>query len=227
MAINIGGDKGPAGKARVVVNKKFINVTFLETPGNVHSNERFDIIPEDAPSWTRNGTYYVQLSSDLLKIYSVRPCGGSHLSQFLRFAARENEQPAPRTIPGGIRTRSDGTRYSVEDSLGFTAILKILGGDYEGFEIPNALTYAFRRGTTGGTDIAGTGTKKLATFLRACGVNFELDTILYSENVLPSLERMLLENLTPVIIELNPMGYPVTIATAPSGMTMPSRKKKE
>ena len=202
VPIKQGADKGPRGLAQVRVSEKKIKVTFED-------DDVYELLPEDVPSYLKKtGKYNVTLDKDDVKMYSARPPGGSHVAKLIDFAHRDEEPPSPKVFQGGVRNRKDGTRYVAEDSLSFTALFKVVDKDspfYE-FEISTFVPYAFKD-FGGDAGVGGKGQRKCEAFLRNTGLDFESDTIPFSDNVLPAVLKILLAKGAVVNLALNQDGY--------------------
>lgn len=205
------GERGPTGKARVSISEKKVKVTF--TDGDV-----YDLLPEDCPKYLttygKSGNYGVSLDRDGVKMYAARPIGGTHVGKFFKFGHKEGEPPAPKVVPGGVRTKKDGTRFTVDDTLQFTALFVITSQEYKDFELSMMIPYAFKE-FSGEAGICGKGMKKLEEFLKAVGIDFETDTIPFSDNVLPALEKIIKAKNVSLIFELSPEGYIDKMMKAP------------
>ena len=212
MAIPIKtGEKGPQGIARVNVSEKKVTVIFED-------GDKFDLTPADCPKYlVKSGKYAVSLNLEGTTMYNARPLGGSHLVRFKEFTHKKDEPPAPKIVSGGLRTKKDGTRFVVDDSVQFGAIFQIVGPDHTGFELAYFVPYAFKNWSDE-TGIGGKGSQKLEAFLRSTGIDFSSDTIPFSDNVLPWLQKFLRTKNTLLIATLTKEGYIDTLASAPSGI---------
>jgi hypothetical protein len=115
--------------------------------------------------------------------------------------------------------RDDGTsfKYSFE---GFTALLKVVRGNWEGVIIPTMLRYNFTDAGDGeSTGIKGTGkySQQLSQFLEFGGIDFDTDTIPLSENVLPWIEKTLTDRSKTFMVVVND-GYVSAFAPAPEAV---------
>lgn len=185
IRLTVSGSYGETGIADVTVTPKRIRAIFED------SGQSFDILPEDALPYLISGRQVVMLSADNTKIVSARPASGTHFIRFDRFTAKDNEPPSPKAREASRMTAKDGRKWDVPVGLDFTSVFKISRGKWKGYELIQKLPYAFQEfEDTGETQIIGYGSKRCAELLQLCGVRFEVDTIPFSENVLPFLEKV-------------------------------------
>jgi len=183
------------GPAKFTLNGRIATVTFLDAQGQPYSFDLDDPNLEHADvSSFPEGAVFATVSGDGSRLYSIRPLTGSFVVKFERFAAPEGELPAPKHYEQTF-TADDGTtrRSSYE---GFTALLRITAGPWAGAILPSFLRYGFvdaGDGVTTGLKSRGRHAERLAAFLEYAGLDLQSDTIPYSENVLPWLEKTLQE----------------------------------
>lgn len=204
-------ERGASGLARVTVSPDKIKVKFEDASSD------YLILPEDAPEGIKTGTFFVTLSSDESKIYSVRPPKGSYWAKFKNFSHKKDELPIYREVAADVKRKKTGETYPVPAHLEFTALFKVTKGDFSWMELPYFMWYAFKAyANSGETAISGRGSQKVEEFLVACGFDFMKDSIPYSENVLPALEKLIVEKDQDVMITVNEYGYIDTLFAAPS-----------
>ncbi len=198
MAIQVGssGTTGIRGVAQVnVMPNGKIRVVFAD-------ESVYDVLAEDAPKWIVSGKQQVKLGSDGTRIYYCAPERGTVKTRFLHFNKKETDPaPAPYAVQGKSGISREGKPFAIEPHLEFSFALEILEGKYQGYQITGNLWYAFVP-YTDELGISGKGSKKLAEFLQAFGVDFEKDTLPLSENILPFLEAMLKERAVQVYVSL-------------------------
>ncbi len=188
IRLSTSGSYGETGVADVAVTPKKIRVVFED------DNLVFDILPEDAPPYIISGRQIVTLTGDNAQILSARPVGGSHFVKFERFTAKENEPPLPKVREANRVVLKDGRKWEVPAGLDFVSVFKIVQGKWKGYELIHKIPYAFQEFEgTGETQIVGFGSKRCAELLQLCGVNFESDTIPFSDNVLPFLQKLFIQ----------------------------------
>lgn len=222
MPIPIEKKTGIGGLARVTSDQNYMYITFEETPGVTHK-----IFKEDCPPYLveyGNGRVNVTISGDMQKVYSARPCGGTHLVMLDSFVRKDNSSvPVPYIQKGNVY---EGKRFP--DKLVFDVLLKIVYGEYKGFIIPFQVGYAFSPSASDPTiaAISGTGMKRCEEFLDKFGLDFMNDTIPMSENILPWLEKTLLARKKKAMVELNKKGYVETLSYPLEGFD-PSEKETQ
>lgn len=179
---------GPTGLADVRVTAKGVKVVFAD--GNV-----YDMPPAatDRPS----GKYIVGLSQDLTKIMRLSPPAGTYIVRFKQFGNRMNGIPDKKLNRGGPRQSADGKKkWIAPDELVAVSELEIVSeGIYSGLSIFTNIPYSFSAAPSGGVcEIYDSprNLKRLEEFLRMTGFDVTRD-IPFSQNVLPWLERELLD----------------------------------
>lgn len=203
------GSKGSTGAAEVTVTSTKIRVVFQGT------GQTIDVLREDAPDYMISGKQIVSLSGDNNRIFSAKPSGGSYVCKFIGLWSREGEPPTPKKVPAKSGV-SKGKPYQIPEHLEFTALFEIQSPKkWKRYQLSQNLFYAFSEYEGGITQIKGNGSKKLEEFLQVCGMDFVSDDIPFSENVLPYVEKLLLERNHKVIISLNPDGWVDSIVPAP------------
>jgi hypothetical protein len=152
------------------------------------------LVGEDlnAPTAAPNMKVYAEVSGDKKKLFGVRPLTGSYFAKVTGFAHAEDTLPAPKRYEGMGR-KKDGTTFPYNFE-GFNVLVEILEGDWKGTVYPSMLRYLFMDagdGETCGIRTGGKHAQVLANFLENAGLDFDVDTIPLSDNVLPWLEAEL------------------------------------
>jgi hypothetical protein len=186
MGVPIVRQQGLKGAAKVTVNgASNIKVQF-------DSGQVFMIPKENAPDYTKTGDYMVTMGVDGDRIMFLSPVGGTYLAKFDGFSHKEGEPPMATVTRGRDVTSKDGRHFYIEDSLDFTVRFKVTSKKYADVVVFMRVPYSFGRYEQGGavmTAITGKGMKKCEKFLKNIGFNLRDDTIDFSENVLPFLEK--------------------------------------
>ena len=170
---------------------------------------------------------YFSLSVNEAQLQVVRPYEGTFPVRFGGFTRRgEDENPSPYLKRGGPRQRrhSNGkvSTYQVSDQLRFTSVLNIWAGEHAGYDYIYWLPYVFEAGENGASKARSRSSRdldRLRGFLKLVGWNLEEEQIPYSDNVLPYLEKQLLERgeRAPFMVSIE-KGWPVRIDSLPTGM---------
>lgn len=201
-------EKGVSDKAEVTVSADKVIVK-LQSSGQIYT-----IFPEDCPRWLqKSGVYNITLNAGGSKILSCRPGKpGSYFAFFSRFAF-----PEPRLVEESIGKKADGQTFKIERHLEFIPVFAITGGEYNGFEVSMKLWYTFR--PVGNPAIVAVPSKgKVLNFLIAAGLDLQNDTIMWSDNILPDLEKLLTSKNKLMIIQLTDRGWISNLAEAPAGI---------
>ncbi len=167
---------------------------------------------KNVPDDLFEGKHNIQLSEDKRSIKSFRPYSGQHPAKFVKFAAKEGEDPTPKA-----RIADYGT-YLV-----FYPIFEIVNGEYKGCITSYQLSYKFQEGEDGKTEFAGTKGKyleQLEEFLDT--VIGEFDPPLFSDNLLPRFEKMALRAARTVGL-VHKKGRIVTLVE----LDQPAKKSKK
>jgi hypothetical protein len=146
----------------------------------------------------------LRMSGDGSELYSIRPNDGSVVLNFDRFSAKKDELPQPKIQKGGPR-EYNGKKWFAKDKLVFTAIFKIVSKKYKTMEVPYVLDYTFRQWEDTTDVVIPMGNKKcdqVIEFLKLCGWDEEADSIPWSDNVLPFLEKVLRVKQKPILAVL-------------------------
>lgn len=211
--------RGQRGSAIMERTGDEISITFRKTGDTIvfpNDEERVlcDIFERDV----HRADVYASVSKDQTKLFDVRPMTGSYFVKVSGFAKPKEQPPSPKSYEGMAR-RQDGTsfKYAFE---GFTVLLDVLKGEWKGTTIPSMLRYYFvdaGDGESAGIKTGGKYSQQLAQFLEFAGLDFDTDTIPLSENVLPWLEKTLVDREAVFMIVLED-GYVSAFAPAPEGV---------
>lgn len=206
---------GPNGLAEVRLLKEKVKVIFED--GDIYELP-LDSWPEGRPA----GNYTVGLNKDRTDISFVKPPGGkTWYARFKEFKRDGSDIPVPYVEHGGkVMTNKDGGKWVTEDEMRAKYVFSILdpGGMYDDLTLTGNIPYIFEEKV--GTSTAELVGKKgqlgrLEKFLRVTGFDFVNDTIQYSPNVLPQLERMLQEKGAIFSVTTNEKGFIAEMAEIP------------
>jgi hypothetical protein len=199
-------------------------------------DERIDIpipdgIPEEMelpPAGTQLRNVMVNTNGGGDMLYGFFPSKGTHIVKFYKFSCRDGEDPKPRTIPGGERKSNDGRKWYQPDRLGFTALLRVMAGEFEGCIIPLTLDYIFERDVDGTCFLKG-GKKsvgRVQNFLDLCGFDTANETLRWTDNILPDLQMLLSERSDEATFQVAMKdGWVDEAAELPAGFNFKSAKK--
>lgn len=203
--------KGRSGIAMVSIQGDKVKVVFED------NDQVVTCLLEDCPSYIRPGRQAITLNSSNTAIYGARPVGGTFKAQFVGFASRENEPPTIREVAARSGVSQAGKKYNIKAHLEFTALFDIVSGKWKNYRLVYNLPYGFERYDSEDTDKPTTLVYggKLAEFLALCGVDFESDTIPFSDNVLVYLEKLLRSRSRTITISLNDQGWVKDIGELP------------
>lgn len=233
--------RGPRGKATITKYPDTLDVTFEEDGQTLSFSRRdpeaigFDVgkVPFPAPSTvstpgisTVDGAtpeaptaptmkVYAEVSGDKKKLFGVRPLTGSFFAKVVGFAHAEDVLPAPKRYEGMGR-KKDGTTFPYNFE-GFNVLVEITEGAWVGTIYPSMLRYLFTDagdGETCGIRTGGKHAQILANFLENAGLDFDVDTIPLSDNILPWLEAELVSRGARFMIVVG-NGYVDSFAPAP------------
>jgi hypothetical protein len=157
--------------------------------------DRFTV-PYDmsAVGMIEDGKYRVSLSSDGAQLFGIVPASGTYIVRYDGMVAAKGELPAPKMITGGPRKTKDGKKtWIAPDYLAFTVLLRIVSAKNKRMTVPYQLNYSFEQYKDTDETVIPLGTKPLertATFLQLAGMDFNRDSIPFSENVLPYLDEL-------------------------------------
>ncbi len=187
------------------------SVPFPETPATTAGISTAEGAAPSAPTMK----VFADVSGDKKKLYSVRPLVGSFFVKVVGFAHAEDTLPAPKRYEGMGR-KKDGTTFPYNFE-GFNILVEIQEGSWIGTIYPSMLRYLFTDagdGETCGIRTGGKHAQILANFLENAGLDFDVDTIPLSDNVLPWLESELVSRGARFMIVVG-NGYIDSFAPAP------------
>jgi hypothetical protein len=141
-----------------------------------------------------DGKYRVSLSSDGSQLFGITPAAGTYIVRYAGMVASKGELPTPKLIEGGPRKTRDGKKsWNAPDYMAFTVLLRIVSANCKRMTIPYQLNYSFEQYKDTDETSIPLGTKqyeRTATFLQLAGMDFNVDSIPFSENVLPYLDKL-------------------------------------
>jgi hypothetical protein len=215
MPVPVEKSEALTGQARVQMDERFVYVTFLEK-----QDKTYRIFREDCPSYLVNHgacTVIISMPTDGTKIYNARPIKGTHPVKIVEFKHEKDKPPMVKVQQGRMW---EGKR--IPDQVVFDVILGIEYGEYKGFQLSYRAPYAFKEFTAEGgqvvAGISGKGMERCSLFCEKFGMDFAIDTIPMSDNILPWLEQFFLKKGKVVLAELNDKGYVDAFTDVPSGM---------
>ena len=212
MPIPVTKEYGPRGVATIVTTKSKISVSYLDDQGN------FTLLMEDqTPAMReiledREGKYHVSIDRDHLKIISIAPVSGSYKARFLKFLAAKDTPPECKLRPSS--KLPDGK--VIPEHMEFTCIYELTSSSVRGMTANYFLTYAFKMGEYEDQKLAiltGMGAQKLEKWMLLHGFNFVEDSIPWSDNILPWLEKEVIKRGKIVQVEMSDKGYIKAIAS--------------
>lgn len=214
---------GPIGAAKVATVGKVLQIV-LTASGEI-VNLSTDALPEGVKK-IPSGDYKVSLSVKKDKLYEIYPLNGSQEVEFIGFAKKEGQPPFPRPPLKRTGINRQGKEYP-RDWLEFKVLVRIVSGPHTGLIIGFKLRYYFAVGKDGiHAAVSGTGSHSqiLARFLDASTGDISKVRVVFSDNILPPLETLLLREGRPfqVIVEA---GWVNTIAAVIGGKRKPAAKK--
>jgi hypothetical protein len=214
MPVVIGSGSGKSGLAEFSV---------LSDKVRVHlDGKTYEIFSEDAPALPPNlKKGFVKMNAEGTVIWSVAPPPGTYFVQLVRFTAKKDMPPTAYMSPE--KTFSKGSKTGVIPAqLMFTAQFDVMAGAYKGLTASMSLAYAFKpfdeRSANPVAMIMGNGIKKLENFLALTGMDFMLDDIPWSDNVLPALEKMLVSRKKVASAEVGDKGWINELSAIPDGV---------
>lgn len=158
----------------------------------------YEISPKSAPDDIRSfppGKYYVSLSADGQKLYSLGPVNGTYLARCLGFPPDREGKPAkPSFDPGGKEIKmKDGRSFTSQPRYTMSPRYRITGGRYKNTVCLGSLPYIFEQEVdTGYARIAGSlkQNEQVTQWLEV----FDIPPLPYSDNMLPILHEALMEH---------------------------------
>lgn len=154
-----------------------------------------DKLPDNIKGKLLKGKLQFAMNQRKDQIYSIIPAEGAFKAKFDSFQTGKDEKlPQPHHITGK-GTNQSGQEYP-KDYWQFTALCRIMEGDFEGFVVPYFLRYdPFYMGNENGQQIAGIKMTKhgerLLEFMDTLGVTD--NPLPWSDNLLPELQKRILK----------------------------------
>jgi hypothetical protein len=223
---------GIYGSAQVRLTKKTVLVS-MDDKKNEHGaviehGREYEIERENAPKGIEAGHWSVALNTKGDVLFSYRPLSGTFSAKFLKFAAAKDAPPAPQSEPSTYRNKA-GEVVNGDPQLKFTAIILV----DDTYEYPVKLPYRyFQEDDKGNVTLEygklGNQVAKLIDFLDFCGVK---DSVIpYTENILPDLEQMILDEDREFIVKVNKgwidsFSPPLVVSKKKRKTTKKARKK--
>lgn len=158
---------------------------------------------------TKLNKAFVKLNSEGSVVWQLSPTPGSYPVRFKEFGHKKDMPPEPYMADAKVGTARDGRKFEIPAMLKFTAVFEVTKGPSKHLTATLSIPYAFLPYTAPGETqpslamIAGRGKGKLEEFLRDAGMDFNADSIPWSENVLPALEEMLKSKNLELIAEVS------------------------
>lgn len=224
---------GPMGPAKVSLVGKVVQVVFKES-GEI-ANLSLDALPEGVKK-IASGEYLVSLSKDRTKMYILHPLNATVEVEFIGFKKSPGQPPFPRppAKAEGIN-RKTGMTYP-KKWLEFTAYHRVVGEQHKGLTIQMKLRYYFGVGSDGThAAVKGEGdwSQKLSRWLDCATGDISKIKVVFSDNILPPLETLLLRESRPFQMILENGWVSTTAATigkrkspAKKSAKKPAKKKK-
>jgi len=188
-------NRGPAGAASVKVLKKSVRVAF-------ESGMVWEGTVDDAPKGIfTTPKAFVSLDAGETKIRGFRPYEGKFLCNFVDIYCRtdddgDEQPPEPVLVEAKQISWTKGGKTqsaTIPTHQEFTAVLELVGSEWEGTKAFLNLWYMFEDDGTGAAMQVGRGSEidKVNKFLKCAGFDFVNDGLKYSDNVLPALRKLL------------------------------------
>lgn len=181
-----------SGKVRIDFLKDDSNVVLVPVQGDVFEENSTANVPDFVPLKRmkvddKKGVR-VAMNEDNTKILYINPLNGEQTVKFVGF--QSNGKDVPPTMTSLIKTGDNGQYTSVE----FYSFLEIMEGAWKGCKLRATLYDKFGADDAGNMVIFGTKkwSEKLMDFCDCIGV--DLEAIKYSENPLPEIQKIALEN---------------------------------
>lgn len=161
----------------------------------LEEGERY-VVPYDmsAVGEVTDGRYRVSMSSDGSTLFGITPSTGTFIVRYDGMVGQEGKLPTPKLVQGGPRKTRDGKKtWLAPDYLAFTVLLRVLSKNCKRMIIPYQLNYSFEQYKDTNETVIPLGTKMLertASFLQLAGMDFNTDSIPFSDNILPFLDDL-------------------------------------
>lgn len=214
---------GPSGPASINVIGRQLQVIFDEK--NEVVNLPLEALPPDSVpgKLPKNKKYFVSVSGDRQKLSAFRPWEGSFIAEFVELKKKPG-QPPLHEFPRERVGQGPNGPYN-KDWQEFTAILRIAEPPYTGLIVTTKLRYYFGMDEEGLTTIKGEGkhSQFLGRFLEVAVGDLEKIKIPFSDNILPQLEKLLLERHRSFLIVMS-KGWVDSFGEAPAAYQKVAKK---
>lgn len=198
-----GGSFGGRGSSFIKKPAKYelvdrvARITFFDNPEKVFAFNIDDTehVREPVENYPQ-GAVFATIDAKNNILYGLRPLNGAFLVQYAGIPAPEGQLPAPKHYEKTGRNSETGEVFTSSYDA-FTVLLRVVSGSWAGTILPLFLRYKFE--DAGDGEITAVNTynssygEMLAAFLEYAGLDPETDTIPYSPNVLPWIDRTLKE----------------------------------
>jgi hypothetical protein len=225
VPISLRKNFGESGYADVRIGKASIRIMFKSGTGYEVGVDQWDAAHSA-------GTYNLTMSKDGTKILGVRPIAGTYIFEFVELGNKINGVPELKKVQGGPRQSKDGSKkWFQPDTMGWVVMMEVQSeGKYKGLKVYNNIPYIF-------SPIPGSpysqlqGSKneleRVETFLRVVGFDLLSNDIPFSVNVLPWMEKKLLEVRRPFLGTVDEKGFVNNLAELPSELAPKKKKGKK
>lgn len=207
--------RGPRGAAQFMKYPDRVEVTFDKDGQNLS----FSLADKESlgfdPDKVQSGKVFATVSGDKKKLWGVRPLSGSFFARVKGFVHPDDQLPSPKRYEGMGR-KKDGTTYPYNYEA-FSVLIEIQNGEWAGTIVPSQVRYLFADagdGEVAGIRTGGKHAEFLANFLENAGLDFDVDTIPLSDNILPWLEAELVSRQAEFMIVVD-NGYIQSYAPSP------------
>jgi len=220
MRAEITTQYGPRGQGETRVTKTGVKI--IAADGTVYGPIAREDVAEGVwlPTRSKSDVCF-RLSYDETRIYYLGPWHGLYPARFFGFPRRDDQPPKYYHKEGGERRTRDGRRYYESNRLLFTAIFEITTGDMKGAHPAKTYDYLFEPDEDGLAKIVGTGKRgrRLVEFMRLCGFDFQGDSVEFTNNILPALEKILLDKKAQFMLQFED-GWINELLDLPEGMAL-------
>lgn len=216
---------GPSGIAEVRVLANKVKIIF-QADGDIYEIG-LDGWPEGRPA----GNYFIGLNKERTKASIIRPMAGTYFLKFKEFKRQgQSELPEPHIQRGGPRKGKNNSTWWADDELRYTAVMEVqFDPMYSGLTVTKSIPYIWTP-KAGTNEAMLVGKPRAVTdndkFLRTAGLNFLTDSVYYTPNVLPQLERLLQERGVIFQGVVSDKGFLDDVTSTPAGWMPPVVAKK-
>lgn len=196
------GDSG-VGRIRFSTDGKKVQIIInVKTGKDTFEEKTYVLDKDDCPeniNLARNAKeWMLQMSSQGDKLMSFRPVVGAFVGKTFSFAAKEGEEPTPKTRDVDFMREGKRVKYSYDY---FTVILDILEPDkFVGLQVPLILRYQFAgflsqdgKNQVVGFSMGGKYTAQLEEYMAIAGIlEDKYQPMTYKDNILPDMQRIAL-----------------------------------